>query len=67
MLRRGRFELGVTKAPLQEKIDRFAHTIGVIVLQISNLSWFMSGLNRRPTLIIIFPSKIGDGEDGTCP
>jgi Ca2+-transporting ATPase len=30
-------ELGVTKAPLQEKIDRFANTIGIIVLVASAL------------------------------
>jgi len=30
-------ELGVTKSPLQEKIDRFAHTIGIIVLVASAL------------------------------
>jgi Ca2+-transporting ATPase len=30
-------ELVVTKAPLQEKIDRFAHTIGIIVLVASSL------------------------------
>jgi Ca2+-transporting ATPase len=30
-------ELGVTKSPLQEKIDRFAHTIGIIVLVASTL------------------------------
>jgi magnesium-transporting ATPase (P-type) len=30
-------ELGVTKAPLQEKIERFAHTIGIIVLVASAL------------------------------
>jgi P-type Ca2+ transporter type 2C len=30
-------DLVVTKAPLQEKIDRFAHTIGIIVLVASSL------------------------------
>jgi magnesium-transporting ATPase (P-type) len=30
-------ELGVTKSPLQEKIDRFANTIGIIVLVASTL------------------------------
>jgi magnesium-transporting ATPase (P-type) len=34
-------ELGVTKAPLQEKIDRFAHTIGIIVLVASALLFLL--------------------------
>jgi Ca2+-transporting ATPase len=34
-------EIGVTKSPLQEKIDRFAHTIGIIVLVASTLLFLL--------------------------
>jgi Ca2+-transporting ATPase len=36
-------ELGVTKAPLQEKIDRFAHNIGLIVL-VASVLLFLIGI-----------------------